>query len=195
MALRSFKILCWFIVSTSIASAQDMDRLRKKAGEALEYCRSHSMDTTFCLLVDMGIHSGKFRLFEWNFEEGTVVKSSLCSLGSCGGDHNGIPKASDFSNVSGSGCSSLGKYRIGKRSYSNWGINVHYKLHGLESTNNNAFRRIIVLHSWANIKNEEIYPWKASESLGCPIVSDETMRYLDTRLRVKENKVLLWIFR
>ena len=33
-------------------------------------------------------------------------------------------------------CSSLGKYKVGIRSYSKWGINVHYKLHGLEATNN-----------------------------------------------------------
>jgi hypothetical protein len=49
-----------------------------------------------------------------------------------------------YSNVVGSNCTSLGKYKIGKRSYSNWGINIHYKMHGLESSNSNAFKRHVV---------------------------------------------------
>mgnify|MGYP001756098008 CR=1 FL=1 len=83
-----------------------------------------------------------------------------------------------FSNVEGSYCSSLGKYKVGIRSYSKWGINVHYKLHGLEVTNNNAFKRYIVLHSYTPMPEMEVYPLHLplGISQGCPVISDEVMR-------------------
>ncbi len=33
----------------------------EKAKEALEYCKNKGFNTDFCILVDMGIHSGKDR--------------------------------------------------------------------------------------------------------------------------------------
>ena len=99
-----------------------------------------------------------------------------------------------FSNVSESHCSSLGKYRIGKRGWSNWGIHVNYKLHGLEASNNNAFKRVIVLHSWNMVTEEEVYPKGTSEGWGCPAVSANVMRYLDKKLKVTTMPVLLWIY-
>lgn len=71
-----------------------------------------------------------------------------------------------LSNVDGSHCSSNGKYIIGERGYSNWGINVNYKMHGLEKTNSNTFRRQIVLHSWEKVADKEIYPKRYSRGLG-----------------------------
>ena len=87
----------------------------------------------------------------------------------------------------------LGKYKIGNRGYSSFGINVNYKLHGLEPTNNNAYKRFIVFHSWG-ISNEEVYPNEISESWGCPAVSNEFMKEMDKVLQDQKDPVLLWIF-
>jgi hypothetical protein len=90
----------------------------------------------------------------------------------------------------------LGKYKIGIRSYRKYGINIHYKLHGLESTNDNAFKRIIVLHSFDPVPAAQIYPAHLymGMSLGCPVVSKAMMQKLDALLKKEKEPVLLWIY-
>lgn len=169
--------------------------LKLKALEAKNYCIEHQLDTTYCVLIDMSIHSGKYRFFVWDFKTDSIVDKSLCSHGSCG--QITLPEGEElpyFTNQPGSYCSSLGKYKIGKRGYSNYGINVNYKLHGLDKTNNNAFDRIIVLHSFNELEEDEIYPYKAMESWGCPSVSDNMMSRIDKRLSKTEKPVLMWIY-
>ena len=167
-----------------------------KATEALEYCKRKGFDTDFCILLDMRIHSGKKRIFIWDFKNDSSFQSGLCSHG-CGDfpwSEDRTKTAPVFSNAPDSHLSSLGKYKIGKRGYSNWGINVNYKLHGLESTNNNAYERVIVLHSWRSISNTPIYPSGTPEGWGCPAVSNEMMKILDKKLKVTSKPVLLWVF-
>ena len=91
---------------------------------------------------------------------------------------------------------SLGKYKVGIRAYSKWGINVHYKLHGLEPTNDNAFKRIVVLHSYTPLPATEVYPshLPLGMSQGCPVICNETMRQIDVLLKAETKPVLLWIY-
>ena len=98
--------------------------------------------------------------------------------------------------MEGSYCSSLGKYKVGIRSYSKWGINIHYKLHGLEATNNNAFKRYIVLHSYTPLPETEVYPLHLplGISQGCPVISDEVMRKVDGLLKAEKKPLLLWVY-
>ncbi len=169
------------------------ERLNLKADSALSYCKKNGFDTDRCFLIDMKIHSGKNRFFVWSFGENKVLESSLCCHG-CGKESTGANPV--FSNAPGSYCTSLGKYKTGIRSYSKWGINVHYKLHGLESTNNNAFKRIVVLHSYDPVPENQIYPihLPMGWSLGCPVVSNSLMRKLDAYLKETKKPVLLWIY-
>ena len=90
----------------------------------------------------------------------------------------------------------MGKYKIGKRAYSNWGINIHYKMHGLEKTNSNAFKRNVVLHSYDYVSETEIYPSHLTMgwSLGCPVVSNNLMKNIDTLLKKTKKPTLIWIF-
>ena len=116
----------------------------------------------------MSIHSGKKRLFLYDLKDKKIVQSGLCSHG-CGEAPWGEDETKEtplFSNVPDSHLSSIGKYRIGKRGYSNWGIHVNYKLHGLEATNSKAYSRFIVLHSWDAIEDEETFPQGAPEGWG-----------------------------
>ena len=145
----------------------------EKAKEALEFCKSNHYNTEFCVLVDMRIHSGKNRMFVWDFETKT---------------------APVFSNTPDSHLSSLGKFKIGDRGYSQWGINVNYKLHGLEKTNKNAYKRYIVLHSWEMVSDNPTYPEGTPEGWGCPAVSNEMMKQLDKKLKTSTKHVLFWVF-
>lgn len=170
--------------------------LKSKGKEALAYCKENQLNTDFCILIDMNIHSGKNRLFVYDFNEEASLKSGLCSHG-CGSSSWGsdLTKESPiFSNVENSHLSSLGKYKVGARGYSNWGININYKLHGLETTNSNAFDRLIVLHSWEKVSEKEVYPKGTPEGWGCPAISNSTMEYLDSLLSQVSTPVLLWIY-
>jgi hypothetical protein len=176
--------------------SDEMLRLKDKAQEALQFCEVNGFQTDFCILIDMKIHSGKNRMFVYDFNTRTVIQKALCAHGSGKDDKKSTGAQPLFSNKAGSLLSSLGKYKTGDRSYSNWGINVHYKLHGLEATNNNAFRRVIVLHSFRPVPPIEIYPLHLPMgwSHGCPVTDDDTMTFLDTRLKNTRKPTLLWIY-
>jgi len=169
---------------------------RQKSKEAFEYCKTNKMDTSFCIMADMSVHSGKKRMVVWDFKGDTIQRLMLVSHGSAG--MKGLAWSTVdkpvFSNIPNSHYSSLGKYRIGNRGWSNWGIHVNYKIHGLESTNNKAFNRVVVLHSWSIVSDDEVYPEASPYSWGCPAVSDNEMKYLDSLLKTKKD-VMLWIYK
>jgi hypothetical protein len=135
-------------------------------------------------------------MFIYDFNGKKVERRALCAHGCGKDDRISTSEQPLFSNEDGSLLTSLGKYKLGIRSYSQWGINVHYKMHGLESTNNNAFKRIIVLHSHTPLSETEIYPshLPLGWSWGCPVTDDATMTYLDAKLKNTKKSVLLWIY-
>jgi hypothetical protein len=190
-------IVLFFSVScTSKAELNEetTKRLQKKALLAKTYCEQNNLNPKFCVLIDMKIHSGKKRFFLWDLKGDSVLKVGMCSHGTCGNlKEYDTSLSPQFSNTPESHCSSLGKYKIGKRGYSSFGININYKLHGLEKSNNNAYKRFIVFHSW-EIADDEIYPQELTESWGCPAVSNNFMREMDVVLKNEEKPVLLWIY-
>lgn len=171
--------------------------LRKKAGEALIFCKNNKLNTNYCLLINAGLHSGLNRFYIWSFNKDTFISSFPVSHG-CGNN----PWNSDesktnpcFSNVEGSHCSSLGKYKIGERGRSDWGIHVKYLMHGLEQSNRNALARQIVFHSWESIPDQEVYPAGTSEGWGCAAISNNNMLYVDSLLRKEKVPFLMWVYK
>ena len=65
-----------------------------------------------------------------------------------------------------------------------------------EATNNNAFKRYIVLHSYTPMPETEVYPLHLplGISQGCPVISDEVMRKVDGLLKAEKKPVLLWVY-
>ncbi|RYY20352.1 MAG: murein L,D-transpeptidase catalytic domain family protein [Chitinophagaceae bacterium] len=172
-------------------------KTKAKAAEALAFCKKQKMNTQLCILIDMSVHSGRKRMFVWDFKTGKVIYSCLVSHGCCdspwGKDRTRTSPG--FSNKDGSHCTSLGKYKLGERGWSNWGIHVKYLMHGLEPGNRNALQRQIVFHSWEAISDLEVYPSGAPEGWGCPAVSDKSMRYIDSFLKKSTRPVLMWIYK
>ena len=166
-----------------------------KHTEALAFCKKEKFNEDYYFLLDMSVHSGRNRFFVYDFNEKKIVDSNIVTHGSCDihEDNDEKWEKAKFSNADGSHCTAVGKYKIGKRDYSSWGIKVKYWLHGLEKTNNNAVARVVVLHSWTAVADTEIFPDYSPLSWGCPAVSDNFMRKLDTRLQKAEKPVLLWI--
>lgn len=171
-------------------------KLFSKAKLAKTYCKEHKFDTNFCCLLDLSQHSGNNRFVIWDFKTNSIIKQFPVSHG-CGDSLWGADFSKtnpQFSNEFESHCSSVGKYKIGKRGYSNWGINVKYLLHGLESTNSNAMARTIVLHSWEAVSDSSTYPFGTPEGWGCPAISNNQMTFLDSMLKNTVQPVLMWIY-
>jgi hypothetical protein len=181
-------------VTPSVATPKSYSTQHK---EALSFCQSHHFNTSFYFLLDFSLHSGKNRFFVYQFSDSSIVCSGLVTHGACDVFSENPSKYStaEFSNQVDSHCSSEGKYKIGKRDYSSWGIGIKYWLHGMEKTNSNAQKRVVVLHSWEAVPDEESYPEYSALSWGCPAVSNQFMRTLDQLLSKQEQSTLLWIIK
>ena len=164
------------------------DFFAARAAEARKYVAQKGFNSELVFLVDMSIPSEKNRFFIYDLKNDEVLASALVSHGMCYGGEPG----SDFSNKVGSGCSSLGKYKIGKAYYGQWGYS--YKLHGLESTNSNAYERTVVLHAHNSIPDFE-NGQELVQSLGCPMVSPTFLGKLKKIINKSEKPVMLWIYR
>lgn len=174
----------------------DYTKTKAKAKEALNFCEAKKFNTDFCILIDMSLHSGIKRFFVWDFNKNSISEKFLVGHG-CGANSWSKDDSKDqprFSNEDGSHLSSLGKYKLEGRGYSEWGINVKYLMHGLEETNSNALKRYIVFHSWNLMDDEEIFPKGSPEGWGCPTVSDNAMRKIDPLIQSSEKPVLMWIY-
>lgn len=163
--------------------------------EALAFAKSNALNENYYILIDMTIHSGMNRLFLYDFNNNKIVNKALVTHGICDVlSPNPDPHVNvRFSNENNSHCSSLGKYKIGKRDASGWGIKIKYWLEGLEKTNSNAEQRVVVLHSWEAVANDESYPFYSPLSWGCPAVSNDFLKLLDKKLQVARKPPLLWI--
>lgn len=169
---------------------------QSKADEALAFCKAKKMNEDFCILIDMEIHSGKKRFFVWDFKKKEVTNSFLVGHG-CGDSSwssDETKNSPTFSNVEDSHRTSLGKYRIGERGTSEWGVKIKYLMLGLEESNSNALKRFIVFHSWDEVSDDEIFPTGTPEGWGCPTISNASFKIIDPMLRSSSKPVLMWIF-
>lgn len=72
-----------------------------------------------------------------------------------------------------------------------WGYS--YKLHGLDSTNSNAFERTVVLHSHRCVPDESTDD-EICQSNGCPTVAPGFLAQLKSIINNSIRPVLLWIY-
>lgn len=164
--------------------------LSNRANEMAEYAEKKGYSTDYCFLIDMSIPSGKNRFFVYDLEKGGVAYSGLVAHGSC--EERFLSRAR-FSNVANSGCSSMGRYKVGV--FYNGKYGESFKLHGLDNSNSNAFSRGVVIHGYDCVPDEEIFPRVLCNSLGCPMVSYNFFDRLSRIIQRSEKPILLWIYR
>ncbi|QQL49271.1 murein L,D-transpeptidase catalytic domain-containing protein [Mucilaginibacter ginkgonis] len=201
MQLRSIVISLIFIVVHVVSSGAerphlDIRKTRSKALEVSRYNRKHHLNNKYCLLADMGLPSGMKRFVVWDFAKNDTLFTGLVSHGCGSGPWSGMWSKDKpaFSDAPNSHCTALGKYKIGARAYSQWGVHIKYLLSGLETSNKNAMRRQVVFHSWNQVSDAEPYPNGTPEGWGCPAISNNTMIKVDALLRKQTTPVLLWIY-
>ena len=153
------------------------------------YAIQNDMSTEYCFLVDMSLPSGRNRFFIYDLKKNTIINSGLVSHGSCNETFLARPK---FSNESKSGCSSLGKFKVGEFYTGKYGKS--FRLYGLDNCNSNAYKRAVVIHGYDCVPNEEIYPRVLCNSLGCVMVSYKFFDNITRLIRKSEKPIVLWIY-
>src|SRR6187551_1295960 len=153
------------------------------------YAIQNDMSTDYCFLVDMSLPSGRNRFFIYDLKKNTIMNSGLVSHGSCNETFLARPK---FSNESKSGCSSLGKFKVGEFYTGKYGKS--FRLHGLDNCNSNAYKRAVVIHGYDCVPDEEIYPRVLCNSLGCVMVSYKFFDNITRLIRKSEKPIVLWIY-
>ena len=162
-------------------------RLKNHRSGLLSYAKQKGYNTNYAFLMDMKLPSDSNRFFVYNLKKDSILKSGLVTHGYVANDHR-----SSFSNVPGSYCTSLGKYKIGNPYNGRFGL--AYKLYGLDSSNSNAINRYLVLHSHACVPDAEAAPEPICMSQGCPTVAPAFLTQLTTYLDKAEKPILLYIF-
>lgn len=140
-------------------------------------------------MIDMRIPSNYHRFFVFNLKQNKMLYKGLVAHGK--GSDTTVKDSLQFSNIEGSNMTSLGNYRIGGSYEGRFGKS--YKLHGLDATNDQAFARYVVLHTYAFMPHEEqLIPVMRSE--GCPMVSGTFFKMLETIIDTSEKPVLMRIY-
>ena len=160
----------------------------KYTNDIITYTIKHKLNSHYCFLIDMKIASGLKRFYVYDLKKDTVLQAGLVTHGSSNHDTDSVL----FSNIPGSNCTSLGKYKIGKSYRGKFGL--AYKLYGLDKTNSNAFNRFVVLHSHLCVPENEIAPREICKSWGCPTVAPIFLAQLKTYIEKSPAPIMLWIF-
>jgi hypothetical protein len=163
-------------------------KLEQKAADAKLFMQRKNFNGNTCFFIDMSLSSGQSRFFIYDLKNDSVMNAGLVAHGNC---FEYWLADRRYSNAVGSGCTSLGKYKIGNSYTGKFGYS--YKLYGLDSSNNNAFERTVVLHSHGCIPETEIAD-EICQSNGCPTVSPNFLEQLKKIINTSKKPVLLWIY-
>lgn len=164
------------------------EKLELKAEEAKKFISQKGYNDNVCFFIDMALASGQNRFFIYNLKKDSIQSKALVAHGNC---FEYWLEGRRYSNVVGSGCTSLGKYKIGSPYTGKFGYS--YKLHGLDSSNSNAFERTVVLHAHSCVPDAETSD-EICQSNGCPTVSPDFLKQLKTIINESKKPVLLWIY-
>jgi hypothetical protein len=163
-------------------------KLQLKAADAKKFVQQNEYNDVICFLIDMSPSSGQNRFFVYDLKKDTLKNSGLVTHGRC--NENWL-EGRKYGNSIGCGCTSLGKYRIGQSYNGRFGL--AYKLFGLEKTNDNAYKRFVVLHAHECVPEAEVED-EICQSDGCPTVSTGFLQYIKPIIDVSNKPVLLWIY-
>ncbi|HEX6168416.1 MAG TPA: murein L,D-transpeptidase catalytic domain family protein [Chitinophagaceae bacterium] len=153
------------------------------------YAIQNDLSAEYCFLVDMSLPSGRNRIFIYDLKKNSIIHAGLVSHGSCNETFLARPR---FSNATNSGCSSLGKYKVGEFYRGKYGKS--FRLYGLDDCNSNAYKRAVVIHGYDCVPDQEIYPRVLCNSIGCVMVSYKFFDKISRIIGKTEKPIVLWIY-
>lgn len=199
--MRKVLGLCFFIIlsfiayktlwrnkdTTKIVENQRFENQIKILKRIIESDSKYNRRIAF--LIDMKIPSGKNRFFVYDLKANKIIDKGLVAHGS--GSETGIKGKLEFSNVPNSLSTSLGSYCVGNSYVGKFG--KAYRLHGLDKTNSNAFRRDIVFHYYYDVPYKEKDGYICN-SFGCPMVNKKYFERIAKLIDASESNILLNIY-
>jgi hypothetical protein len=144
----------------------ELKKVKTNYFETKNYAAKNNCNQDYVFVIDMRIPCYKKRFFVYDARKDSLLALGLTSHGIGSETFKGNLI---FSNIPNSKQSSLGKYKIAESYTGMWGFS--YRLKGLDSTNNKALERAVVLHSYTTIPDEELGSNPIVFSYGCPMVS------------------------
>ena len=166
---------------------------RRAGGKGFGFSQRHNMSERYALFVDYGIPSGTPRLFLWDFRRKAIVASTYVMHGPGRGS---TAKTPHFSNRPGSECSSLGRFLVTKERGHK--IKRSFRLKGMDTDNQSAFRRGLMIHSARWVDRwcwKDYIPLNRVCCQGCVTISTRGMDYLWPLVNQERKPLLLWNFR
>jgi hypothetical protein len=153
-----------------LASTHDLDAPMEKLIKYRAENRPNS-HPRYWAVANFDLHSRHPRLFIFDvIAERTEAYLCAHGKGSEGATDDGM--ADVFSNIDGSGCSSLGIYLCAETYYGDNGYSM--RLDGLQSSNSRARHRAIVVHGAPYVSQHMITEsGRIGRSLGCPAVEHQ----------------------
>lgn len=152
------------------------------------FAASHHYNIQYFILIDIRRPSGTARAVLYNLQKNVIEDSGLVTHGRC---NELWLTGRRYSNEIGCGCTSFGKYKIGIRYRGKYG--VAFRLHGLDSSNSNAFKRNIVLHSHSCVPERPVAA-EICQSDGCPTLAPQFFKRIHSRISNSKRPMLLLIF-
>lgn len=161
----------------------------RKADSLYSQLLKNGYSTSLILLADMNLPMDLKRFYVIQPDSHRILHSFLVAHGK-GGNSN--INFADFSNKPGSLCSSPGKYLLGDTFWGEYGKG--YRLHGLDATNSNAYKRLVVFHYYHPQTSEE-HDYPLYYSAGCPMLSYKDFQVCDALIKKEKKPVLMFIYR
>jgi hypothetical protein len=98
-------------------------KLQQKSRAALAFAQQKGFNTRFCFFADMSLHSGSSRFFVYSLTGDSVLMSGLVTHGRC---NEWWLEGRKYSNTKGSGCTSLGRYKVGAAYQGRFGLALNF---------------------------------------------------------------------
>lgn len=152
---------------------------KKAFSEAISFLQQYESkfkNKDFIGIIDFKQKSTQRRFYLVNLKTGSVEQFLVAHGKYSDSNHDGY--ATQFSNTSGSGMSSLGAYMTAEYYSGKHGTSM--RLDGLQPTNSNARSRAVVMHE-ADYVRPDLDP--IGRSLGCPAVEPRYRQYLLSALK------------
>lgn len=178
--MKLILLLLFPLLTSAVPNINKIDSL-------VNFLNATNNTSAYAVLIDLSIPSDKMRLFLVQLNTKKIIYSTFVAHGKGSGNHS---IATIFSDVPGSLCTALGKYKVGENYIGKHGDS--YKLIGIDKTNKNALERAIVIHSaWYAEEDFIKKNNRCGNSWGCPAVSPKALEKLKSYLT---TNTIVWIY-
>ncbi len=158
--------------------------IHNKAIAMEQFAKQNNYNSEIYFLINMAVPSRLPRFYIYNFKRKKIIDQGLVCHGRGSDESNQFI----FKNTINSYASSKGMYKIANKYNGEFGL--AYKLHGLNTTNNNAFARFVVLHSHACVPTTAVSS-NICRSEGCPTVAPSFLTILAQYIDQSSKPILL----